>query len=217
MRTRAPRVLLVSALAVFAVVASGCAPTDPQPGASPSAAPSSAAPSPSPSATPTEANALVTVDGLSIDGGALIAYTDHEAVLAALGDIVGPVPAAQGPDQYGFTSYDWDGAVRLNVPESGPAALWVGSADTPGVVFTVADGIGIGATRDAALAAGAEELPLDDDGDGVNDYLAVGTREVPGTASLVRPGEVGIEYVMLALDGDTVSKIFGLADDFSDL
>ncbi|WDM43840.1 hypothetical protein KV395_11560 [Microbacterium luteolum] len=213
MRTRAPRLLLLSTLAVFAVVATGCTPTAPQP----SGSPGSAVPSPSASATSSAANALVTIDGLSIDDGPLIEYTDHEAVLAALGDIVGPVPAAQGPDQYGFTSYDWDGAVRLNVPESGRAGLWVGSADTPGVVFTVADDIGIGATREAALAAGAEELPLDDDGDGVNDYLAVGTREVPGTTSLVRPGEVGIEYVMLALDGDTVSKIFGLANDFSDL
>lgn len=211
MRTRAPRILIISAAVILSVVAAGCAPTaGPQPS-------SSAAPSSSPSETPDAAEARVAVDGLSIDDGPLIAYTDHEAVLAALGDIVGPVPAAQGPDEYGFTSYDWDGAVRLNVPEAGPAALWIGSADTPGVVFTVADGIGIGSSRADALAAGAEELPMDDDGDGVKDYLAVGTREVPGTTSLVRPGEVGVQYVMLALDGDTVSKIFGLADDFSDL
>lgn len=214
MRTRAPRVLIVSAVAILTVIAAGCAPTAaPQPTSSSG----SASPSSSPSETPETADARVTIDGLSIDEGPLIAYTDHDAVLAALGEVVGPVPEAQGPDAYGFTSYDWDGAVRLNVPESGPAALWIGSDDTPGVVFTVADGIGIGSSRADALAAGAEELPMDDDGDGVNDYLAVGTREVPGTMSLVRPGEVGVQYVMLALDGDTVSKIFGLADDFSDL
>ncbi|GAA2586189.1 hypothetical protein [Microbacterium binotii] len=41
--------------------------------------------------------------------------------------------------------------------------------------------------------------------------------EISGTQSLVNPGSVGIQFVMLGLDRDTVRELQAPANDFSDL
>ncbi len=57
----------------------------------------------------------------------------------------------------------------------------------------------------------------DEDGDGVADYLSIGVREVSGTSSLVKPGEVGVEYVDLKMTGDIVSRLSTGGNDYSDI
>ncbi|GAA5150660.1 hypothetical protein GCM10025768_15980 [Microbacterium pseudoresistens] len=208
----APSALVLVAIAGVLV---GCAPTAPHPESSASSTPtptvSASAP---PESAPSPVDAVITLDALEVDGTA-IAYTDHEGVIAALGDLLGSVPAPTEPDGMGFPFYDW-GSVRLTVPQEGPASVWIGG-ETDDVRFSTAQGIALGASRADALAAGAQEIGLDEDGDGIGDYLAVDIEEVPNTTSLVHPGQVGVRYVMLAIDADVVTKIFSNANDYADL
>jgi hypothetical protein len=170
-----------------------------------------------------ERTVTVTLDGLTVTGDATeesAALEDPDAVLALVEELTGqarvgvdiPNPWGEG-DPVG-TLYEWDGVTVSVIGER--ASLVVRAATVGGASFQTEQGVAVGATRAEAVAAGAWD-DWDEDGDGVADYLGIGEREVPGTESLSRPGETGIEYVMLGVKGDVVEQIHVPANDFSDL
>ncbi len=95
-RSRLVIVSIAAALLGFALTA--CAPETTEGGApSPSPSPSPIASSP---ATPADRVVEISVDGLSIDGGPVLAYDDADDALAALTDAFGSAPTeapVEGP------------------------------------------------------------------------------------------------------------------------
>jgi hypothetical protein len=173
----------------------------------------------SPSATPTPEMQIVrvTLDGLSLGDGSTVAYDVPNEVIAALTDALDSSPIEESVEGvYGsiHTTFTW-GGVRATVWDPQSLTLKV-AAVTPGTTFTTEEGIALGSTRAEAMAAGAEDL-WDQDGDGVADLLMLGMREVPGTSSLVNPGQVGVEYLTLTVVGDVVTAIDSQGNDFSDI
>ena len=208
--------VVASAAAVLALSLAACAPANSSSG---SATPTpTAAPETTPSATPTPADRVVeiSVDGIAIDDGAVIAYDESDMMIAGLADVFGSAPTegpVEGPYGSVYAGYGWEGTTAT-VRET--RIDLVVSADAPGVIFRTPEGIGLGSTRAEAMAAGAVD-GWDEDGDGVADYLSIGMREVPGTVSLTNPGAVGVEYIDLKITGDVVSRLTSGGNDFSDI
>lgn len=200
----------MSLSALVAASLAGCAP------AAPAAPTSTPAATGTPSPTPMVHEVVIGLDGLTVDDGAVVSYDDADAVIAALTDALGAPPTeapVEGPYGSVFDGYDWAGLKALKVD----ARIGVtASANGPTVTFTTPEGLGLGSTREEAMAAGAED-EYDEDGDGVADYLKIGMREVPGTSSLVHPGEVGVEYIALKLSDDKIVQINSSGNDFSDI
>lgn len=209
-------VIASTAAALLGFALTACAPESTEGGGpvpSPSPSPSIIA---SPPATPADRVVEISVDGLSIDDGPVLAYDDADGALAALTDAFGAAPTeapVEGPYGAVYAGYDWPGT-KATVRDT--RIDLVVSADAPGVIVRTPEGIGIGSTRAEAMAAGAVD-GWDEDGDGVADYLSIGVQEVPGTSSLVNPGEVGVEYVDLTMTGDIVSRLSTGGNDFSDI
>ncbi|WP_345803134.1 hypothetical protein AAIB33_08670 [Microbacterium sp. AZCO] len=212
------------ALITAALLLTGCAANTPAASETTTAAP---APTSTPSQTPTPQQAarlVVSIDGLEYvtDGVTDSApFTDSDAVLALLSKATGVTPEGEQldtPDGYDayFVKYQWDGISAIVDPQGGYASVAVTSAATGDVELTTAEGVSVGAPRDAVTAAGGWEVG-DMDGDGVTDSFGLGSQEVPGTTSLTHPGEVGIEYVLLQMNGDTVGQIQSPGNDYSDI
>lgn len=215
---RRSRLLFVSvsaALLGFSLTA--CAPAGGSDGsATPTSSSPSSSPTVSPSPTPADRIIDISVDGLAIDGGPVIGYDDADGAVAALTDAFGSAPTegpVEGPYGAVYSGFDWEGT-KATVRET--RIDLVVTADAPGVIFQTPEGIGIGSTRADAMAAGAVD-GWDEDGDGIADYLSIGMREVPGTSSLVNPGQVGVEFIDLKMTGDVVTRLSSGANDFSDI
>lgn len=218
MHRRARLLLTAASAALLGLSLAACAATSvPDASATPSpVAPPSATPTPTPIPTPTDRVVVISVDGLSVDGAPTISYTDSNGAVAALTDAFGSAPV-EGPVEgaYGsvYAGFDWEGT-KATIRET--RIDLVVSADATGVTFRTPEGIGLGSTRAEAEAAGAQ-AGFDEDGDGIPDHLGIGMREVPGTSSLVHPGEVGVEYIDLRITDDVVTRLTSGANDFSDL
>lgn len=211
-----PRRLPLAAAAICIGLLTGCA--GPSATQSPSSTPSasSGAETPTPTPTPADHTVAVSVDGITVDGGALLSNQAPEDTLAALEQLFGARPESEQPDPaYDIVFYDW-GPVSASVLSGSTVSLTFTDSDVPGLTVILADGIGLGSTRDEAMAAGAEPV-WDEDGDGKADYLSIEPREVPGTVSLSSPGEVGVEFIQLKITDDVVTELSNGADDFSDL
>lgn len=210
-----PRLILsLVALAAASGMLAGCAPSAPIESAVTSSPTSS--PALSPSATPEIQAVVISLDGASVDGGALVPFGDVDGLVAAFTDLFGTAPdesTVDGPYDSAYTAYEW-ASVRVLVADA--RATVTVSAEAPGVAFTTEQGITLGSVRAEALAAGAED-DWDENGDGIADYLRIGMREVPGTQSLTTPGAVGIEYLTLKITDDVVSSISTGGNDFSDI
>ncbi len=226
---RLPFVLAGPLVVVLSVGLVGCTPPAPTPTESRSPVPTESA-SPSPSALPTatatgspaagtpaaDTTLRVALDHTTFEGAAeplTYARGAKDAWTAALGSEPTESPM-ENPPGYDFqqTLLTWPG-LRLTVPNDGSAnggRLFVSAATVSGHPIRTAQGIGVGSTRSEALATGATE--------GYDaTQLRVDVRDVPGTTSLERPGEVGREFIMLLLEGDTVVSMHVPANDFSDL
>jgi hypothetical protein len=215
-------VLALSLAALSAAVLAGCVAAPAQTAATASAAPvASASPvvtvstTPEAEATVSESAVVLSLDGASTSDGVELPYAidDLDAWSTALGSEPTQTSPIDGP--YGplpeLTKLEWSG-LRLTVPNDGsatPGRFFVSSPSVSGHPLRTADGIGVGSTRDEALAAGAVE------GFDATE-LRLGAREVPGTQSLSRPGEVGREWIMLVLEGDAVVSMQP-GNDFSDI
>ena len=216
---------LLTVTAVLALGLSACVP-QPAPAPTDTASPTPAfCPSvkPTPTVSPTadavapasDAVLIVSLDSASIAAGSTLEYSLNavEAWTAALG--AAPTQSAvEGP--YGgtleLTALEWPG-FTLTVPNDGStraASVRVSTPTVSGHPIVTTGGIGVGSTRAEAVAAGATE-GFD------STELRLDTRDAPGTQSLQRPGEVGREYVMLVLDGDSVTQLILPANDFSDI
>jgi len=214
MPSRRHLVLASVTAALLGLALTACAPGQ-SPDGSATSTPSST-PSTSASATPADRVVEISVDGLSIDEGPVIGYDDPNGVVAALTDAFGSAPTegpVEGPYDSVYDGFEWTGT-KATAYET--RITLVVSADAPGVIFRTPEGLGLGSTRAEAIAAGAED-EWDEDGDGVSDLLKIGMREVPGTSSLVNPGEVGVEYITLKVTDDVVTRISSGGNDFSDI
>jgi len=158
----------------------------------------------------------ISVDGFSVDDGPLVTLHDPDGAVAALTDAFGSGPTegpVEGPYDTVYSGYEWPGT-KATVRET--RIDLVVTEDAPGVTFRTPEGIGIGSTRAEAMAAGAVD-GWDEDGDGIADYLSIGVQEVPGTSSLVNPGQVGVEYIDLKITGDVVTRLTTGGNDYSDI
>jgi hypothetical protein len=188
--------VLPALLLVIGLILTGCAAPGPEP--SPSSAEPSASATPA-SSPPASTSPLVTV---------------------TLGELAGEAPAVSDiEDPWGNgtsvgTRFDWEG-ISVSLFD-GFASVWVRSPRVGEARVQTAEGVAVGSTRAQALAAGAWDS-WDEEGDGVAEWLGIGSREAPGTSSLRDPGSVGIEYVLLKVEGDVVTEIQAPANDFSDL
>lgn len=202
-----------------------CAPADTAGTPTPTAG-DSAAPSPSPSPSAASARSLVLgLDGLAVVEGE--ARTESfpldapESLLTFVEELTGePRSGEDFEDPWGNgevwgTTYRWDD-ITIAVWKDGPASVTVLATTIGGVPVGTAGGVMVGATRDAVVAAGGWD-EWDEDGDGVADHLGLDEQDVEGTQSLSRPGEVGRQFVSVALEDDVVTALRTPANDFSDL
>lgn len=201
----------------------GCAQTPPE-AALPSTS-TSAAGTPTPSVTPTPAPKLiVSLDGITRvsagDESLTVSFHDGAAVVALVAQVTGTQPEqTEAPSIAGYdldlALYNWDG-LRVTLSPENRARIAITAAQVAGVTVETEAGVSVGSSRAEVIAAqGWNEW--DADGDGIYEVMAVGSREVAGTKSLVHPGSVGVEYFMLIMDGDVVGQIQVPGDDFSDL
>lgn len=215
--SRHPRRIAASAsvaLLSLSLVACG---TPSTPGEAATPTPLSSTPIDSPPATtPDEQVILISLDGISVDEASAVGFDAPDVLVSRLSDALGADPTeepVEGPYGDVYTAYVWEG-VRA-VLRTSRIDISV-TAETPRASFLTEEGIHLGSTRAEALAAGAED-GWDEDSDGIADYLNVGMREVPGTSSLVNPGEVGVEYLSLTIVDDVVVEITSGGNDFSDI
>ena len=184
-----------------------------------SAPPSSEAPQPStsPSATPEGQVIEISLDGVSINGGRTIPYSARADLLDMLRSALGPMAEEPTePDALGLIVYEW-GSVRASMRQEGDIFIWVGTPEVDDVKFTGPDGVAVGWTRDQVIAAGAEDLGFDGDGDGKSDQLVMDAREVPGTKALDDPTRTGREYITIGMKGDVVEYIMSNGNDYNDV
>ena len=150
----------------------------------------------------------------------VVALDDGASVLALFESINGFLPTGteiEYPPGYptGLFTYRWS-EVILTVSDQGPADFVILAPTINGVSIQTTQGIAVGSSRSEVIAAGGRDY-VDEDEDGTADYLALGSREVPGTRSLARDGFVGSEFFLLVMSGDTVERIGVPANDFSDI
>lgn len=210
-----------ASVSLLAVLLAGCASAPAEEEAPPSSAPAESAPTETPAPEETApAVAEVSLDGISF-GDDAAGFDDGAGALALLGDALGSTPEGEQYEGYPITSYDWGGlslTVTRTSADDARASIGVTAADADGIEFRTAEGgISVGATREEALAAGAEPGGYDGDDDGRPEYLMLEAQEAPGTQSLERTGEAGREFVMLTVEDDVVTGIQAPSNDFSDL
>ncbi|WP_120493265.1 hypothetical protein [Microbacterium phyllosphaerae] len=217
------RRLFPVALATAVVFLVACTP-EASPGSS-TPTPSATA-SPSPTASPAAPGRLVILlDGIEFvhgDDTESAAFDDAAAVLALLEEATGDLPEPRELEdlpgyEMNLVSYDWEGLTLVtDAGGTGHANVAVSAAELDGTPVSTGEGLSVGASRSDVVNAGGWDI-WDENGDGIADYLGVGDQEVPGTTSLSRPGEVGIQYVMFSLTDDLVTRITAPANDYSDL
>ncbi len=224
MTTRAAALPLILSVTVLAgTVLAACA------GPAPATTPTSSATSaqtptaePSETAAPDAAVGLVlSLDGVTVsmaDGSESIDLSQGDAMIALLTDVAGAEPTIERlPPWEGMdlrlTRYSWDGLWLTQHDDGAVMGLSATGPTLNGVPVTTAEGIGVGASKADLLAAGAWSQSQD----GSEELFGLGSREVPGTNSLARPGSVGIEYMLVIVEGDQVVQLRAPANDYADI
>lgn len=202
-------VVAALALAMFALAA--CS--------GPALAPATSAATPTPSASP-EADAIViTLDELRLIDRAeaalgRVSLRDGD-VIGFLEDALGSAPTVDTEDTYGIVFYEWEGVNLTPLDGERGGRVSFTAAQSNGLTLRTEEGLTVGATRDEAIAAGAEAGYIDEETG--YDILQLDTREEPGTESLERPGETGVVYVTIVVEEGIVTQIGAPGNDFSDL
>ncbi|GAB3155823.1 hypothetical protein GCM10027058_28860 [Microbacterium neimengense] len=216
------RKLLFSTVALAVVALSGCAAT-PAPAPSVPTGIAAATTTATPTPEPEPARLVIGIQAVAYthDGETtVVSYTEAPQLQDLLRSISDQDPAQttiDGPPGYEMqmTRYDYDGISLMSGPD-GRASIAVETATFHGVPVATQEGIAVGSSRTEAMDAGARD-GFDENGDGVADWLDLGSVEISGTQSLVNPGSVDIQFVMLGLNGDTVRELQAPGNDFSDL
>lgn len=214
--------LLFSTVALALIALSGCAATPaPAPSVPTGVAGTTTTATPTPEPEPARLVIGIQAIGYEHDGQTqVVSYTelvDLQILLRSISEEDPVQTPIDSPPGYDFQrqSFDYDGIVVVSGPD-GPADVRVTTAMFHGVPVATQEGIAVGSSRTEAMDAGARD-GFDEDGDGIADWLDLGSVEISGTQSLTNPGSVGIQFVRLGLDGDTVRELQAPADDFSDL
>lgn len=194
----------------------------PTPTPTPTSSTPTSTPTPAPTPTPKQV-VTITLDGLTRGGGGggdTVAFDAGDELVDFVGVLAGSEPSVSdiedpwGGGEVWGTRSEWDG-IGVSLYD-GSANVVIRTPEVGGARVQTAEAIAVGSTRAESMAAGAWAV-ADENGDGVAEYLGIGSREVPGTESLANPGSVGIEYVLLMLEGDAVTEIHAPANDFSDI
>lgn len=206
-------VVAALALAMFALAAcSG-------PALAPATSTPAAVTTPTPSATPAPDAIVVTLDELRLvdaDDTALATVSLRDGdVIGFLEDALDSAPTVSTEATYGITLYDWDGIGVIPLDGTRGGRVSFTAAESAGLTLRTQEGLTVGATRDEAIAAGAELGYIDEETG--YDILQLDTREEPGTESLERPGETGVVYVTIVVEEGIVTQIGAPGNDFSDL
>jgi hypothetical protein len=195
-------------------------------GVAPTAAPQEASmasvtPTPTPSPTPVPTVLLVSVTGLAIidSAGAVVRsidYTDEDGTVDFLTDVIGAPPELDESFAIkGAHGHLWPG-VTCTTGRFSRAFVGIEVDSLAGLTVQTADGIHVGSTRDEVLALDPLAV-YDSDGDGLTDWYGIEVVSHPGTQSLSRPGEEGIDYVQIRLSGDTVTQLYVPSSDWTDV
>ena len=214
---------LLPAIVIWVSVAlAGCNSVAPHPETTPPAS----TPSPSSSSAPASVGQMVIgLDSISHErDGSVdeIALDDGAALLALFESLNGFMPTGTEIEIFpgyptGLFTYEWS-EVMVTVSDQGVGYSVVILAPTVnGVPIRTQEGIAVGSPRSDVITAGARDEWDEQPQDGIAEDLSLGSREVPGTHSLSRPGSVGSEFLLLRMDGDTVARIIVPANDFSDI
>ncbi|GAA5028875.1 hypothetical protein ACFQRL_06850 [Microbacterium fluvii] len=217
---------LVAAVMMTSLALTACTAVSPaaSPSASDPAAGAPAVPSPTASETVTTAVLVVSTTGVAVQSGSAveeIAYSDGAALVAAVTAASGIDPVVTeedvpAPYEGTVTTYDWgDGAVVM-VGDGPGVSISVRRETLAGLPVSTPSGIAVGSDRADVLAAGGLAIS-DEDQDGTPEQLSVDPLDAAGTESLTSPGTVGTTFVLVILDGDTVSGIQAPGNDFADV
>ena len=201
---------VLAAAALVALALAGCTAPAPDPTADAVA---------TPTADRAPAAIVMTLDELRLlDAGDAVL----ETVSVRDGDVIGFFedalggPATVSTDEgYGFDFHDWTGIRVMPLTDGRGGWVTFTAAESSGLALRTEEGLTVGATRDQAIAAGAEEGYVDDESGYA--VLQLDTREEPGTESLERPGETGVVYVAIIVENGVVSQIGVPGNDFSDI
>jgi hypothetical protein len=164
---------------------------------------------------------LISLDGVSVlnDDESVAdeaTFDDGQAVLELLGDVAGSTPEGQvNGDGYPITFYDW-GQLGLAVVNDAGATLSVNDDEFGGLAVHTTDGVHIGSTG-ADAAAAADYQGSDFNGDGQPDYFGLETVVNPDYQSLERPGEPGVDFVAVVVEGGVVTHISSPSNNYNDL
>ena len=210
------------ALALASIVAlclTGCAansmpaPTTAPPAASESQAPAQSS-GPQEPAQSSPAAIGITSTGLTVtypDRTVTIEFDDVAAALELFEEISStPAITSPGPAPSEFTFHDWEG-VRVIEQYGNSFSVYISAPTIGKTRLETAGGVSVGSSSDAVLAAGGTS----------NDYdpsvFQLLPRDIQGTDSLVSPGQVGQEYVLVVTEKGVVTKLMAPSNDFSDL
>lgn len=147
----------------------------------------------------------------TVDQEHTVTFDKGDALLEILTSLFGIAPSkTEEPNGYDVTFFDWD-RVRLLKPGNTRAAVSASTSALGEVAISTVEGISVGSSREAALAAGAIDV-----GEGP-DSLGINVREVPHALSLTRPGQVGLDFVRLRFTNNKVAQMQAPAFDYGDL
>lgn len=208
------------------VALAACAPVAPEAAPSPTATSASPTPSPTPTPTPTPVPAvlLVSVTGLALvdTAGAVVRsveFTDEDGTVAFLTEVLGAPPELdESHSVKGILAHRWPGAT-CSTGRFSRAFVVFESASVSGLVVQTVEGIHVGSSRDEVLAVGSfyAEGSYDSDADGLPEQYAIDVVPHPGSKSLSFPGEEGVDFVRLFMDGDAVTAILAPGSDWTDI
>ena len=148
-----------------------------------------------------------------------ISFMDGAGVLALFKELTGELPeGVRGTEWYseGYITYDWTEAVSVGMAADDQTYAWVTvrAPEVGGVPVHTYEGITVGMTRDEALKTGAREGR--EAMEGIPATMEVGRQEVPGAKSYDNGG-VGILFMSLTMEGDTIRGMSTSGNDFRDI
>ena len=209
--------VLAAAIAVTLTLA-GCAPqgtveptTDPVPT-------ESVTPEPQPAVV------IMSLDGLTVqdDAGGTVEsaeFTDPDAILDLLSELLGSTPEPTQYPEIGNQTYEWPGVLFGTGIEEPSDYSWVRAevAQLGDLPLQTSDGIHVGSALADVEALGPFEVGYDGDGDGVSDELGLEQQANPAYESLGHPGEPGTDFVAVQIAAGAVTVVRSPSNDYSDV
>ncbi|MCU1579410.1 MAG: hypothetical protein JWP19_1614 [Rhodoglobus sp.] len=168
---------------------------------------------------PEAAAVILSLQGLTVVDGAgatmrSALFIDQDGMLALVSGLMGSTPLPTDLRKGGLV-YEWQG-VSLNL-NFGSSFLYAERPDLDGLALLTTEGIHVGSSRADLAALSPFDIGHDEDGDGTSDWFGVEQQAEPNAQSLAYPGQPGTKYILVRLEGDTITKISAPSGDFYDI